>query len=64
MWLYPLPALIATVGFVFVLISRTGSLRQLGFAALIAVIGSAIFIGRAAARREWPFAPAASQRPV
>jgi basic amino acid/polyamine antiporter, APA family len=64
MWLYPLPALIATVGFVFVLISRTGSLRQLGYAALIAVIGTAIFIGRAAARREWPFAAAASQRPV
>ncbi len=55
MWLYPLPALAATIGFVFILISRTGSLVQLRYALLILLSGIVIFLARAWHERQWPF---------
>ena len=55
MWLYPLPALLATVGFIFVLRDRA---RELRYAAVILVVGVAIYLFRAARRREWPFSHA------
>ena len=57
MWLYPLPALLATVGFIFVLRDRAKELR---YAAVILVVGVAIYLFRAVRRREWPFADATS----
>jgi APA family basic amino acid/polyamine antiporter len=56
MWLYPLPALAASVGFVFVLISRTNSLTQIRYAALILISGVTIYLLRAWRHGEWPFA--------
>jgi amino acid transporter len=61
MWLFPLPALLASIGFVFVLISRTNSLKQVGYAAIILVTGIAVFLVRSGRRREWPFAGGASR---
>jgi amino acid transporter len=55
MWLYPLPALAASVGFLFVLISRTNSLTQIRYAVLILISGVAIYLVRAWRHREWPF---------
>jgi basic amino acid/polyamine antiporter, APA family len=55
MWLYPLPALAASVGFLFVLVSRTNSLTQIRYAALILISGVTIYLLRAWRRREWPF---------
>jgi amino acid transporter len=55
MWLYPLPALAASVGFLFVLISRTNSLTQIRYAALILIGGVAIYLVRAWRHGEWPF---------
>ena len=55
MWLYPLPALIASVGFVFVLFSRTGSLVQVRYAVVILVTGLAIYMVRAWRQQQWPF---------
>ncbi len=55
MWLYPLPALAAIFGFVFILISRTGSLVQLRYALLILLTGVGIFLARAWHERQWPF---------
>jgi len=55
MWLYPLPALAASVGFLFVLISRANSLAQIRYAVLILISGSAIYLLRAWRQREWPF---------
>ncbi len=55
MWLYPLPALIASVGFVFVLFSRTNSLKQVRYAAVILVSGLIIYLFRAWRNQEWPF---------
>jgi amino acid transporter len=57
-WLYPLPPLFALLGFLFVLFSRKEASRELIFATLIAVSGSAIYFSRAWFRREWPFATA------
>lgn len=55
MWLYPLPALAASAGFIFVLFSRTNSLQQIRYALVILVTGVAIFLLRAWRLREWPF---------
>ena len=56
MWLYPLPALMASVGFVFVLVSRTNSMTQIRYALVILVSGVAIYLVRAWRNGEWPFA--------
>ena len=55
MWLYPLPALIASAGFVFVLFARTNSMKQLDYALLILITGVAIYMVRARWQGEWPF---------
>lgn len=58
MWLYPLPALIATLGFLFILVARTNSATQIRYAVVILVSGTAIYLARAFRRREWPFGEA------
>jgi basic amino acid/polyamine antiporter, APA family len=55
MWLYPLPALLAAGSFVFILVSRTGFLREIRYAAVILVVGIIVYCVRAWRRREWPF---------
>ena len=40
MWLYPLPALMAAVSFVFILISRQNFLREIRYAGVILVVGT------------------------
>ena len=55
MWLYPLPALLASVGFIFVLVSRTNSLKQVRYALVILITGIAIYMVRAWRNQEWPF---------
>jgi basic amino acid/polyamine antiporter, APA family len=55
MWLYPLPALIASVGFLFILFSRTNSLKQIRYAVVILLSGLVIYLLRSWKRREWPF---------
>ncbi|HEY8061526.1 MAG TPA: APC family permease [Gemmatimonadales bacterium] len=55
MWLYPLPALLATFGFLFVLIERKNFLKEVRYAVVIVVAGIAIYLVRSWRRREWPF---------
>jgi amino acid transporter len=55
MWLYPLPALAAIVGFVYVLVARKGFLKEVRYAAVLAVVGLAVFMWRAWRTGEWPF---------
>ncbi len=55
MWLYPVPALVAAGSFVFILVSRTGFLREIRYAAVILIAGIAVYCVRAWRRREWPF---------
>jgi amino acid transporter len=56
MWLYPIPALLASLGFVYVLIYRTNSLKQINYALAILVTGVLLYLFRAWRNREWPFA--------
>ena len=56
MWLYPLPALLAIAGFLFILISRKDFLREIRYALVILVVGLAIYMVRSWKRHEWPFA--------
>jgi basic amino acid/polyamine antiporter, APA family len=56
MWLYPLPALVASAGFVFILLTRRGALRELRYAGVILVGGLVIYLLRAWRLREWPLA--------
>ncbi len=54
MWLYPLPALLATAGFVY-LIARRAVFTQVRYALTIAAVGLMIYLVRSWRRREWPF---------
>src|SRR5215471_14300261 len=55
MWLYPLPALLALTGFVYVLISRKNFLKEIRYAAVLVIAGLIIYFIRARLREEWPF---------
>jgi len=55
MWLYPLPAVVAAAGFVYMLLSRKGALREIRYAAVILVVGILIYMARSWRLREWPF---------
>jgi basic amino acid/polyamine antiporter, APA family len=55
MWLYPVPALVASVSYVFILIYRRGFLREIRYAAVILIVGTVVYCVRAWRRREWPF---------
>jgi basic amino acid/polyamine antiporter, APA family len=55
MWLYPLPALCAIAGFVYMLISRPNFLREIRYAIVVLVLGLALYFLRAIRRGEWPF---------
>ena len=55
MWLYPLPALAAILGFLYVLISRPNFMKEVRYAAVLVVLGLAIYLVRAWRHREWPF---------
>jgi hypothetical protein len=56
MWLFPLPALLASAGFVFILFARAHFMREIRYAVVILVAGSVVFLLRAWRRKEWPFA--------
>jgi len=58
MWLYPLPALIAAGGFIFMVISRANSVIQLRYALLILLSGILLYLIRSWRNGEWPFGKA------
>ncbi len=53
MWLYPVPGLISILGWLYIL--GTAAHKALVFAAVVFIIGSAVFFIRAKVRREWPW---------
>jgi APA family basic amino acid/polyamine antiporter len=55
MWLYPLPALLASLGFLFVIVKRPNPLKEIRYAAVILVVGLVIYLIRAWRSRQWPF---------
>jgi basic amino acid/polyamine antiporter, APA family len=55
MWFYPIPAVIAFAGFVYVMISRENFQKEIRYALLLLVVGLIVYLVRARLRREWPF---------
>ncbi|HTC94229.1 MAG TPA: APC family permease [Terriglobales bacterium] len=58
MWLYPIPALLAIAGFLYVLIARRNFARELRYAVAIILAGLVVFLIRSWKNREWPFGTA------
>ena len=55
--LYPIPALLAIAGFLFVLFHGADLSKEVEFAAILLFSGSMIFLLRARLRKTWPFSP-------
>src|ERR1700747_2910502 len=55
MWLYPVPAVVATAGFLFILFNRQNWEKGGRYAVVILLAGLAIYMIRAWRAREWPF---------
>jgi basic amino acid/polyamine antiporter, APA family len=55
MWLYPIPALLAMLGFTYIVVKRHDSLKEIRYAAVILIIGLIIYMVRAWRNRDWPF---------
>jgi amino acid transporter len=56
-WLYPLPVIFATLGFLFVLASRAHAGREIAAALVVTVSGMVVYLRRARRDSAWPFAP-------
>ncbi|HJT69203.1 MAG TPA: APC family permease [Terriglobales bacterium] len=52
MWLYPVPALLAILGFSYILVGR---LQQIRYAIIILIVGIFLYLMRAWQKRDWPF---------
>ncbi len=55
MWLYPIPALLAIAGFLYVLFMRPNFQKEIRYAAVLVFIGLIIYFVRAYKRGEYPF---------
>ena len=55
MWFYPVPAVLAILGFLYVVIKRHDSLREVRYAAVVLIAGVIIYLVRSWRNREWPF---------
>jgi basic amino acid/polyamine antiporter, APA family len=55
MWLYPLPALVAIAGFLFILFNRVNAWKEVRYAAVILIAGFVIYMFRAWTNGQWPF---------
>ncbi len=55
MWLYPIPALIAFLGFAYVLLMRNNFAKELRYAVVLIVLGAILFLYRARRDKTWPF---------
>lgn len=60
MWLYPVPALVATLGFLFVLVERRNFLKEIRYAVILLIAGIVVYMVRSLRRKEWPFGEAGS----
>jgi basic amino acid/polyamine antiporter, APA family len=55
MWLYPLPAVLAFAGFVYVLLMRPNFEKEVRLAFVLIAAGLVVYLLRARVRGEWPF---------
>jgi APA family basic amino acid/polyamine antiporter len=45
-WLYPLPPLLALLGFGYIVVKRANSGKEVGLAVVVAVVGTVVFLAR------------------
>jgi basic amino acid/polyamine antiporter, APA family len=62
MWIYPLPALIAIFGFLYVLFMRPNFMKEIRYAVVLLIIGLIIYFVRSFKRGEFPFGYKAETR--
>ena len=55
MWFYPVPALLAIVGFLYVLTQRPNAGREIRYGIVLIVIGTIVYAIRAWRSGKWPF---------
>lgn len=55
MWLYPVPAVIALAGFLYVLFMRDNFQKEIKYAVVLIVVGLAVYFVRSYRRKEFPF---------
>jgi hypothetical protein len=55
MWLYPVPALMAILGFCYILFARKNFQREIKYALVILIAGLLVYFVRSWKRKEWPF---------
>jgi len=55
MWLYPVPAILASIGFLYILFGRQNWQKEVRYAALILLTGVTVYMVRAWKQAEWPF---------
>jgi hypothetical protein len=59
MYLYPVPAVLALAGFIYILFMRP-SIKDVRFGLVIACVGVLLFLLRSWRRKEWPFSRASA----
>lgn len=64
MWLYPIPSILAFIGFTYVLFSRPNFQKEVKYAIVLIIIGLVIYFFRARKRGEWPFNKSAIESAV
>ncbi|HWZ42894.1 MAG TPA: APC family permease [Candidatus Saccharimonadales bacterium] len=62
MYLYPIPAVLAAAGFLYVVFERPNFVKEIRYALVIVAAGLVVFFFRSWRRKEWPFGlPAAHE---
>lgn len=64
MWLYPVPAVVAIAGFLFILFNRHNWQNEMRYAGVILLAGLIIYMIRAWRAGEWPFAGSSRVNPA
>jgi amino acid transporter len=59
MWLYPLPALLAIVGFLYVLTQRPNAAREIRYGVVIVIVGTIVYLLNAWRHGKWPLGASA-----
>jgi len=67
MWLYPVPSILAILGFGYIVMKRPDALKEIRYAAVILIAGLILYFVRAWRNRDWPFSetvPATAEVPA
>jgi APA family basic amino acid/polyamine antiporter len=62
MWLYPVPALIAIIGFLYVVFMRPNFFKEIRYATVLVIVGLIVYFVRSYKRGEYPFGNSAGEK--